>query len=308
MKPSRQITLVASALLVVCISASVLLLRQIDRMRSAATLQEVLYIASPQALKRLSLGYDGLLADIYWTRAVQYFGSKHFAGAQHYDLLAPLLEITTALDPHLTVAYEFGANFLAPKPPNGAGQPQRAVELAEFGIRNNPKDWRLYYDLGFIYYMDLKDYAHAADAFGRGSEVPGAHPFLRVMAAQMAQHGGELAMAQMMWATTYQSTQDRDVRANAATHLRALQVEQDVTNLESLVAAYRAKIGHLPASFSDLQAAGLLREIPVDPFGHTYKLTSDGRVEVRTPDNFPFLTKGTPPGYIAPPPRFLPSD
>ena len=125
-----------------------------------------------------------------------------------YDLLAPLLEITTALDPHLTVAYEFGANFLAPKPPNGAGQPQRAVELAEFGIRNNPKDWRLYYDLGFIYYMDLKDYAHAADAFGRGSEVPGAHPFLRVMAAQMAQHGGELAMAQMMWATTYQSTQD----------------------------------------------------------------------------------------------------
>ena len=85
-------------------------------------------------------------------------------------------------------------------------------------------------------------------------------------------------------------------------------MERDVTNLESLVAAYRAKIGHLPASFSDLQAAGLLREIPVDPFGHTYKLTSDGRVEVRTPDNFPFLTKGTPPGYIAPPPRFLPSD
>jgi tetratricopeptide (TPR) repeat protein len=308
MKPSRQITLVASTLLVVSMSVSVLLLRRIDRMRSGATLQDVLYISSPQTLKRLSLGYNGLLADIYWTRAVQYFGSKHFAGSEHYDLLAPLLEITTALDPHLTVAYEFGANFLAPKPPNGAGQPQRAVELAEFGIRNNPNDWRLYYDLGFIYYMELKDYAHAADAFARGSQVPGAHPFLRVMAAQMAQHGGELAMAQMMWATTYQSTQDRDVRANAAIHLRALQAEQDVTNLENLVSQYHAKTGHLPASFSDLQAAGLLREIPVDPLGHTYKLTSDGRVEVSTPDDFPFLTKGTPPGYVAPPPRFLPSD
>jgi tetratricopeptide (TPR) repeat protein len=308
MKPSRQITLVASTLLVVSMSVSVLLLRRIDRMRSGANLQDVLYISSPQTLKRLSLGYNGLLADIYWTRAVQYFGSKHFAGSEHYDLLAPLLEITTALDPHLTVAYEFGANFLAPKPPNGAGQPQRAVELAEFGIRNNPNDWRLYYDLGFIYYMELKDYAHAADAFARGSQVPGAHPFLRVMAAQMAQHGGELAMAQMMWATTYQSTQDRDVRANAAIHLRALQAEQDVTNLENLVSQYHAKTGHLPASFSDLQAAGLLREIPVDPLGHTYKLTSDGRVEVSTPDDFPFLTKGTPPGYVAPPPRFLPSD
>ena len=308
MKPSRQITLVASVLLVVCMLASVLLLRRVDSMRSAATLQEVLYISSPKTIKRLSLGYDGLMADIYWTRAVQYFGNQHFAGSHHFDLLAPLLEITTALDPHLTVAYEFGANFLAPKPPNGAGQPQRAIELTEFGIRNNPNEWRLHYDLGFIYYMELKDYKNAADAFARGSQVPNAHPFLRVMAAQMAQHSGELRMAQMMWATTYQSTQDRDVRANAATHLRALQVEEDVTNLESLVAAYRVKTGRLPDSFSDLQQAGLLREIPVDPFGHTYKLTSDGRVEDRRPDDFPFLTKGTPPGYVAPSPRFLPSD
>jgi hypothetical protein len=167
---------------------------------------------------------------------------------------------------------------------------------------------RLYYDLCFIYYMEQKDYAHAADAFARGSQVPNAHPFLRVMAAQMAQHGGELRMAQMMWSTTYQSTQDRNVRANAATHLRALQVEQDVTNLESQVSAYHTRTGRLPASFSDLQAAGLLREIPADPFGHTYKLTGDGRVEVRTPDDFPFLTKGTPPGYVAPSPRFLPTD
>ena len=65
----------------------------------------------------MSLGYDGLLADIYWTRAVQYFGSKHHEGSRNFDLLAPLLEITTTLDPHLLVAYEYGANFLAPKPP-----------------------------------------------------------------------------------------------------------------------------------------------------------------------------------------------
>src|ERR1700722_17323849 len=101
MRPSRTITLVAGTLLVLCMLTSVLLLRQVDRLRGEATLQEVLYISSPRALKRLSLGYDGLLADIYWTRAVQYFGSKHFAGSHHYDLPAPLLEITTALDPHL---------------------------------------------------------------------------------------------------------------------------------------------------------------------------------------------------------------
>src|SRR6266571_3666719 len=138
MRGSRQITVVFSVLLIACIAGSVLLLRDLDRLRSHATLEEVLYISSPQALKRLSLGYDGLLADIYWTRAVQYYGNKHHDGARRFDLLAPLLEITTALDPQLLVAYEYGANFLAPKPPNGAGMPERAIALEEFGIRNNP--------------------------------------------------------------------------------------------------------------------------------------------------------------------------
>jgi hypothetical protein len=63
---------------------------------SAATLEEVLYLSSPKVLKRASLGYDGLLADIYWTRAVQYFGFRHHNFASDsYNLLAPLLEITT---------------------------------------------------------------------------------------------------------------------------------------------------------------------------------------------------------------------
>jgi tetratricopeptide (TPR) repeat protein len=286
----------------------VLVLRQLDQMRSAATLEEVLYISSPKVLKRLSMGYDGLLADVYWTRAVQYFGRKHYAGTRRYDLLAPLLEITTALDPHLIVAYEFGANFLAPKPPMGAGMPERAIQLAEYGIRNNPDDWKLYYDLGFIEYMELKDYRKAAKAFARGSELPNAHPFLRVIAAQMAQHGGDVQMARMLWTTTYQSTHDRSIRANAVAHLRALQVDEDVTILEQLVSIYQGKTGHLPASYSELETAGLLRATPVDPLGHAYKLMPDGRVEVRDPDDLPFISKGTPPGYVAPSPKFLPSD
>ena len=95
MSRSRQVTVVFSVLLAVCLTCSIALLRRLDQLRTGATLEDVLYISSPKALKRLSLGYDGLLADIYWTRAVQYFGSKHHEGAQHYDLLAPLLEITT---------------------------------------------------------------------------------------------------------------------------------------------------------------------------------------------------------------------
>ncbi len=300
MRPSRRITITAAVLLIVCLTASVLLLRRIDRERTGATLEEVLYISSPTLLKRMSLGYDGLLADIYWTRAVQYFGERMTRGSEHFDLLAPLLEITTTLDPHLLVAYEYGANFLAPKIPAGAGQPERAIKLAEFGIRNNPNEWHLYYDLGFIYYLELGDYANAEKAFADGAKVPHTHQIMPIMAAKMAEHAGNIQTARLMWVTTYQITLDPNVKANAVAHLKALQVDEDVTTLEKLVSRYREESGHLPQSFSDLEAANLLRGVPVDPVGHTYKLMPDGRVEVRVPDELPFIEKGTPIGYVAP--------
>jgi len=305
MNRSRTVTMTAGILLVVCLAGSAAVLSRVDRLRTGATLEDVLFVSSPKAVKRMSLGYDGLLADIYWTRAVQYFGGRHVARASHYRLLAQLLAITTTLVPHLVVAYEFGANFLAPKPPNGAGMADQAIQLVEYGIRNNPDDWKLYYELGFIYYMDTKDYDRAADAFLRGSKTPNAHPFLKVMAAQMAQHAGDTQMARALWTTTYQSSQDKQIRGNAVAHLRALQISDDVTALQELVGQYGQKTGQLPRSMADLVAANLLPAIPVDPSGRPYKLSPEGLVEVQVPDDFPFIEKGAPAGYKPPAPKNL---
>ncbi len=307
MKARHRTTIVASICLAVFFITSVLTLRSVDRLRPQATLEDVLYISSPKILKRASLGYDGLLADIYWTRAVQYFGGRHAGGMSSFDLLAPLLEITTNLDPHLVVAYEFGGNFLAPPSPNGAGQPDRAISLLEYGIRNNPNEWRLYYNLGFVYYMDLKDYAHAADAFERGSQVPNAHPFLKVLAAQMAQHAGEFQTARMLWATTYQTTQDRQIRQNAAEHLRDLKLDEDVTNLQAAVTRFGEKTGRLPTSIYELARVEGLPGVPIDPSGKPYKMDERGRILVQQPDDFPLATKGLPPGY-RPPVKFHDSE
>jgi tetratricopeptide (TPR) repeat protein len=300
MKARHRTTIVASICLLVCMSASVLVLRRVDQLRPQATLEDVLYISSPRILKRAGLGYDGLLADIYWTRAVQYFGSRHHNYATNYNLLAPLLEITTTLDPHLVPAYQFGASFLAPAPPDGAGQPDRAVQLMEFGIQNNPNEWRLYYNLGFVYYMDVKDYAKASEAFARGTRVPGAHPFLKILAAQMAQHAGEFDTARMLWTATKETSRDQQIRQNAEEHLRALKVDEDVTNLQTAVTRFGERTGRLPASVSELIAAERLPGMPVDPDGRPYRFTSEGRILVQQPDDFPFATKGLPPGYHPP--------
>jgi hypothetical protein len=299
MKHRKTISLIAGACLVLSLAGSSFVLHRTDQLRPQATLDEVLFISSPKVVKRASLGYDGLMACIYWTRAVQYFGSRFRHNAPNYNLLAPLLEITTQLDPHLVIAYDFGSTFLASRQ-YGAGEPERAIDLMNYGIQNNPDNWRLYYDLGFVYYTDLGEYKKAAETFERGSHVPNAHPFLKVLAAQMAQHAGEYQTARMLWSATYQSSQDKLIKASALEHLRALRVDEDITHLQQGVTRFGERTGRLPASMGELLASMGLNRVPVDPDGHPYKMTAEGRIEVRVPDDFPFATKGLPPGYTPP--------
>jgi hypothetical protein len=55
---------------------------------------------------------------------------------------------------------------------------------------------------------------------------------------------------------------------------------------------------------SELATAEHWRGFPVDPDGQPYELTLDGQVLVQNPDDFPFITKGIPAGYIPAPPKF----
>jgi tetratricopeptide (TPR) repeat protein len=304
MRKAKPIPWLALFLVVFSLAGSVWSLREVDRLRGQqATLEEVLYISSGKTLKRLSLGYSGLLADLYWTRAVQYFGAKLLdrrTQTPRYDLLYPLLDITTDLDPHLIVAYQDGSLFLSGTPPAGAGQPEKAVQLLEKGIRANPAYWRLYFSLGFVQYVDRKDYKAAQEAFEKGATVPGALPWMRVMAATMAQHADTPSTAIELWTRLYDSTDDKDLRQNAILHIRALRVDQDVAELEHRVAAFHEQSGQLPSNWGDLVRAGLLKGTPVDPNGVPYRLMPGGAVWVGDLDQLPFITKGLPPGAKPP--------
>lgn len=304
MNSRRRTTVIATACLLLSLCACVFLLQHIDRNLPRKIADDTLYMSSPKLVKRAALGFDGLMACIYWTRTVQYFGHRHFFRERTYNELGPLLEITTALDPHLYPAYQFGATFLAPAPPNGAGQPQRAIRLMEYGIKNNPDNWHLYYNLGFVYYTEMKDYRHAAEVFAQGSQISGAHPFMKILAAQMAQHAEDFATSRLLWSAAYQSSNETNIRENALEHLRALRVDEDVTNLQNAVTRFVQANGRIPTSLWEIAAAEHLQGIPVDPDGNPYELSADGEVLVSQPDEFPFITKGTPPGYTPGPPKF----
>jgi len=295
---NQRVVFISTVLTIGLLLASVPVLDQVDRAREDQTLQDVLYVPSAGTVKHLSLGYNGLMADIYWTRVVQYFGGKHHLKSREYQLLAPLLDITTTLDPHLVVAFQFGAIFLAQSPPEGAGDPQAAVRLAERGIANNPAEWRLYYDLGYIYWQELHDPRAASAAFLKGSQVPGALPWMKVMAAALAQSGGEERTARYLWTNILHDTNDDLIRANAGKRLRALDSDDTVTVLQHYADLYTEQLGHAPQSWADMIASGHMRGVPRDPMGNPY-LLRNGHVEVQDPDNFPFITQGLPPGREA---------
>jgi len=297
MTARKRTTVIASVILLFSMTACVFLLRDIDALRPRGGTEDLLYVSSPKMIKRASLGFNGLMACIYWTRTVQYFGHRHYNREDSYNELAPLLEITTSLDPHMLPAYQFGASFLAPAPPNGAGEPERAIRLMQYGIEHNPDNWHLYYNLGFVYYTELKDYKKASEAFARGSQVPNSHPFMKIMAARMAENAGDYMTARMLWSATFETSQQKEIRQNALEHLRSLQVDEDVTNLQAAVTRFGQETGRLPTGMSELAAFEHLPGIPTDPDGDPYKLGAEGRVLVDKPENFPFITKGMPPGY-----------
>lgn len=296
MTASRTVTVVCSSVLVLCMASSVLLTRHIDTLREGAALREVLWIPSAKTVERMSLGYKGLIANIYWTRVVQYFGSKHYAHSMEYKLLKPLLEITTTLDPKLLPAYEFGGIFLAQQPPEGAGDPNAAAELVEKGIRNNPHAWRLRYDLGFIYWLELNDPRKAADVFLEGSKVPGAHQWMVTMAAALAQQGGEREKSRYLWSNIANSTEDEHMKRNAMNRLQALDIDQFVDTLQERVDKYKELTGNSPKDFRQMVAEGWLRRIPVSPRGVPLDILN-GHVELSDYKEYPFITRGKPAGY-----------
>jgi hypothetical protein len=173
--------------------------------------ERLLYLTNGRVADRLALSFDAVMADVYWIRAIQHYGRERktarFGGT--FDRLYPLLDVTTSLDPKFTIAYQFGAFFLAEPQPLGPGRVDLAIALLEKGLRAEPTRWQYAQYIGFMHYWHTKDLTAAGREFTRASEIPGAPIWLKPLAAKMLTEGGdrdaaralltELAAADVRW-------------------------------------------------------------------------------------------------------------
>lgn len=195
--------------------------------------EDTLYVRSSEILKRASLGFTGLMADAYWINTTLYFGEKfqqqRLADAQfdvsRLDLLKPMLELVTELDPRHVAAYRFGGFFLQ------YDNPTTALDFIRKGIRGNPNEWRLYQDLGFALWLQ-GNFHDAAEAYSSGARLPGAPAWMQPMAATMLAKGGDRETARQLFQRLYEESDDGFVRQVCEEQLQLLQNDkrQPTTN------------------------------------------------------------------------------
>ena len=264
---------------------------------AAEAADTALYLKSGLLVRRLAGAYSALLADVYWIRAIQYYGgTKHqldavaalqpmlaepppSIAADAFPLLYPLLDITTTLDPRFNIAYRFGSIFLAEPYPRGADRPDQAIALLEKGIRERPDKWQYMQDIGFVHYWFRHDFLAAAEWFKKASDVSGAPWWLRSLAATTLAQGGDRQSSRAMWMALRETAELDWLRKEAERRLLQLQALDMIEGLQRGLDDYVRRTGQRPIDWRSLVASRALRGIPVDPTGVPFDL-SDGRVQL----------------------------
>ena len=266
------------------LAAVVVVSRSIDSRKSPvshAVAEEQLYL-NGGTVKRMSLGFNGLAADWYWMRSLQYVGRKVLSNGQglqldnlgtlNLKLLAPLLETATTLDPEFMEPYEYAAIVLP-----GIDAPE-AIRITEKGIAANPSSWRLYQHLGYIYWQQ-QDYQKASDTYRKGASINGAPAWMKAMQARMDVAGGSRDTAREIYQHMFEQSEDAKIKEMARRRLLQLQGLDDRDGLRRLMEAYKMQTGKCPTSWSNL--APTLRAMkvkmdttgaPFDPSGIPYVL------------------------------------
>lgn len=238
-------------------------------------------------LKGFSFGAEGLLADWYWMQSLQYIGDKVLNSKEDISLenlttlnprlLYPYLNNATDLDPQFTAVYEYGAVVLP------AIDVNQAIKFAEKGIADNPKQWRLYHYLGFIYWRQ-KNFEKAAEIYGKGSQIENAPAFMKMMAARMRSEGGSRDIAREIYSQMKDQGDDKQVREIAELRLLELDSLDERDAINTALQKFKEKNNRCANNFGEIFQ--LLQSVKL-PNGKDFRIDKSNNLV--DPSNAPYL-------------------
>jgi hypothetical protein len=227
--------------------------------------EELMYFPSGRLLGIASLGYDTVLADLLWLRGIQYYG-EHRRTDRNYPLAEHVFKTITDLDPAFVDAYRFGAFVLG----QDAGQPVSGAHLLKKGMRHNPYDWRLPFDLGFLHFIVMKDGAAAGHYFKMASRIDGSPALAKRFSAFAYRKAGKTAVAKALWEEIHSSSDNKVMKETAEYALRSILRDEIRDSLDVCIDRFHKLRGRPPGALDELVRAGLVKGIPEDPLGGRY--------------------------------------
>lgn len=262
----RQILLL-TAIIIVGFAAQFGLSRflEISRASLPSDIAEADLYLTGETLKKLSFGFDGLIADYYWINSLQYVGNKlhSFEGDIQIDnlkplnprLLYPMLDVATTLDPEFASPYMYGSVILP------AINVEQAIKISEKGIAAQPDNWRMYSRLGFIYWKK-GDYKKAAEIYALGSLKPNAPEWVKMMSANMEAQGGSRDLAREMYRQMYKDAPNDQTREIAVKRLMQIDSFDERDAIRSVLQDFQTKNSACPNTWREVYSALLTVKLP----------------------------------------------
>ncbi|HLC25635.1 MAG TPA: hypothetical protein VJM80_02585 [bacterium] len=239
----------------------------------ARKIEDLKYLPSGKFLKPASLGYQNLLSSLFWIKTVGYFGN-HVLTDRQYPYLYQLVDVVTTLDPLFEYPYEFGGIVLALE----VGHLDLSDAILRKGLSNvpekDPRYWYLPFFLGFNYMFYRHDFKTAAHYMEIAARHPGRPEYLPLLVAKLYAKAYEPAVGLQFLEEMYHSTENEQLKERIAQRIREVIVERDLQFLERARDEYRKFRGTYPENLQALVQAGIIRSIPREPLGGSYRIDS----------------------------------
>lgn len=232
----------------------------IDHTLARATSKSV-YVPPVAALSALPGSLKAVCADALYVRGVLAIAEEDpraLAYAQQN------LQAALALDPGLSSAYVLGG-VVAPR---GTAEIPEGIRFLKECAMRRPQEWRIPFWMGFDY-LQLGDDLKAAEAYRLASSLPDAPPYVRGMTVWEYYQAGKHELALIYLQGIAQATRDPAPRQALERKIAWL---SRLVLLEETVRAFHERAGRWPMDLQELVRAGLLDQIPDDPFGDGYHL------------------------------------
>jgi hypothetical protein len=265
---------------VLLVIASVPFQLRIENIRGEFDIIRKSLFLSSSTLKKMSLGYNLLVADIYWIRALQYFSATDYYLDKPEELFN-YFDIITDLDPKFVNAYRFGGTFLAEPPDLGLGEIELGVRLLDKGRLNNPKNFRLVLDEAFIYYIYTNNFKRASELFEEASEKQSLSELrkasIKGMAALALTKSGNLELSKKIWTYIYKTSSVEGRKEHALSNLKEIETTEYENELTRALRSYYDDNKRLPNEIEALVERGYISKVPEDPYGGNFIIQYDSK-------------------------------